>query len=157
MNKQSFFTKSSSSFVDHCSNLGPIQFYRSTLILLRMTLFYLFLLTFFLNCDLQTVTSLHFFGVVQFSSITQSCPTLCYCMNCSMPGLPVHHQLPESTQTHVHRVDDAIQPSNPVIPFTCPQSFPASKSFPMSQLFTSGGQSIGVSALTSVLPMNTQD
>ena len=49
----------------------------------------------------------------QFSSVTQSCPTLCDPMNCSTPGLPVHHQLPESTQTHVHGVGDAIQPSHP--------------------------------------------
>ena len=51
---------------------------------------------------------------VQFSSVAQSCPTLCDPMNCSKPGLPVHHQLPESTQTHVHRVGDAIQPSHPL-------------------------------------------
>ena len=51
---------------------------------------------------------------VQFSSVTQSCPTLCDPMNRSMPGLPVHHQLPEFTQTHVHRVSDAIQPSHPL-------------------------------------------
>ena len=96
---------------------------------------------------------------VQFSSVTQSCPTLCNPMNHSMPGLPVHHQLPEFTQIHVHRVSDAIQPSHPsVVPFSsCPQSLPASESFPMSQLFTSGGQSTGVSASASVLPMNTQD
>ena len=49
---------------------------------------------------------------VQFSSVTQSCPTLCHPMNCSMPGLPVHHQLLEFTQTHVHWVGDAIQPSH---------------------------------------------
>ena len=48
------------------------------------------------------------------SSVAQSCPTLCHPMNRSTPGLPVHHQLPESTQTHVHRVDDAIQPPNPL-------------------------------------------
>ena len=48
---------------------------------------------------------------VQFSSVTQSCPTLCDPMNCSRPGLLVHYQLPEFTQTHVHRVGDAIQPS----------------------------------------------
>ena len=53
-------------------------------------------------------------GSVQFSSVTQSCPTLCNPMNCSMPGLPVHHQLPEFTQTHVHRVSDAIKPSHPL-------------------------------------------
>ena len=51
---------------------------------------------------------------VQFSSVAQSCPTLCQPMNHSMPGLPVHHQLPEFTQTHVHRVSDAIQPSHPL-------------------------------------------
>ena len=50
---------------------------------------------------------------VQFSSVSQSCPTLCNPMNRSTPGLPVHHQLPEFTQTHVHRVSDAIQPSHP--------------------------------------------
>ena len=53
------------------------------------------------------------FAVLQFSSATQSCPTLCDPMNCSTPGLCVHHQLPESTQTHVHWVSDAIQPSHP--------------------------------------------
>ena len=51
---------------------------------------------------------------VQFSSVTQSCPTLCGPMNRSMPGLPVHHQLPGFTQTHVHWVSDAIQPSHPL-------------------------------------------
>ena len=51
---------------------------------------------------------------VQFSSVAQSSPTLCDPMNCSTPGLPVHHQLPEFTQTHVHRVSDAIQPSHPL-------------------------------------------
>ena len=57
----------------------------------------------------------------QFCSVTQSCPTLCNPMNCSTPGLPVHHQLLESTQTHVHPVDDAIQPSHSVVPFSpCP-------------------------------------
>ena len=90
---------------------------------------------------------------VQFSSVAQSCPILCNPMNCSTPGLSVHQQLLEFTQTHVH---PAISFS--VIPFSsCPQWFPASGSFQMSQLFTSCGQSIGVSASTSVLPMNTQD
>ena len=94
----------------------------------------------------------------QFSSVDQSCPTLCDPMNHRTPGLPVHHQLPESTQTHVHRVSDAIQPPHPssVIFSSCRQSFPASGSFQMSQLFSSGGQSIGVSASTSLLPMNIQ-
>ena len=52
---------------------------------------------------------------VQFSSVAQSCPTLCDPINRSMPGLPVHHQLPEFTQTHVHRVGDAIQPTHPLL------------------------------------------
>ena len=51
---------------------------------------------------------------VQFSSVAQSCPTLCDPMNRSMPGLPVHHQLPEFTQTHIHRVSDPILPSHPL-------------------------------------------
>ena len=76
----------------------------------------------------------------------------------SMPGFPVHHQFPELTQTHVHWVGDAIQPSHPlVIPILFHlQSFPASRSFPMSQFFISGGQSTGVSASASVLLMNIQ-
>ena len=95
------------------------------------------------------------FGIVQFSSVTQSCLTICNSMDCNMPGLPVHHQLLEFTQTHVDWVGDATQS---VIPFSsCLQSFPASGSFSMSQLFTSSGQSIGVLASASVLPMNIQD
>ena len=94
----------------------------------------------------------------QFSLVTQSCPTLCNPMNCSTSGLPVHHQLPEFTQTHVHRVGDAIQPSHPLSSPSPPAPNPSQhQSFPMSQLFTWGGQRIGVSALASVLPMNTQD
>ena len=93
---------------------------------------------------------------VQFNH--SSCPTLCDPMDCSTPGFPVHQQLPEFTQTHVHRIGDAIQPSHPVVPFSsCLQSFPESGSFQMSQFFASGGQSIGVSASASVLPMNIQD
>ena len=92
----------------------------------------------------------------QFSSISQLCLTLCDPMDCSTPGFPVHHQLPEFTQTHVHQVRDAIQPSYPVIPFSSHlQSFPVSGSFQMSWFFTSGGQSIGVLASASVRPMNT--
>ena len=97
--------------------------------------------------------------LVQFSSVAQSCPTLCDPMDCSMPGFPVHHQLLEFAQTHVHRVGNAIQPSDPLLspsPSTF-KSFPVSGSFQMSQFFTSGGQSIGVSASASVLPMIIQD
>ena len=55
-----------------------------------------------------------FFNISQFSSVAQLCPILCDPMNCSTPGLPVHHQLPEFIQTHVHQVSDAIQPSHPL-------------------------------------------
>ena len=62
---------------------------------------------------------------VQFSSVAQSCPTLCDPMNHSTPGLPVHHQLPEFTQTHVHRVGDAIQPSHPLSSLSPPAPNPS--------------------------------
>ena len=63
---------------------------------------------------------------VQFSSVAQSCPTLCNSMDCSAPGFPVHHQLPEPTQTHVHHVGNAIQPSHPL-------SSPSPPTFDLSQ------------------------
>ena len=77
-----------------------------------------------------------------YCSVTQSCPTLCDPRDCSMPGFPVLHYLPEFTQTHVHWINDAIQPSSSVTLFSCPQSVPTSGSFPMSWLFASDGQSI---------------
>ena len=64
---------------------------------------------------------------VQFSSVTQSCPTLCDAMNHSTPGLPVHHQLPEFTQIHVHRVSDAIQPSHPRSSLSSPAPNPSQR------------------------------
>ena len=92
---------------------------------------------------------------MQFSSVSQSCPTFCDSMNRSTPGLPVHHKLLEFTQTHVHWVSDAIQPFHP-------QSSPSPPAANPSQHqglfhFAWGGQSIGVSVLASVCPMNTQD
>ena len=96
----------------------------------------------------------------KFSSLQSlSRVRLCDSRDCSTPGLPVHYQLPEFTQTHVHRVGDAIQPSHPLSSPSPPalNLFPASGSFPVSQFFTSGGQSIWVSASASVLPMNIQD
>ena len=96
------------------------------------------------------------FSSVQFSHSVVS--------NSMWPHEPQHARppcpspTPRSTKTHVHWVSDVIQPSSSAVPFSsCPQSFPASGSFPMSQLFASGGQSIGVWASTSVLPMNIQD
>ena len=105
------------------------------------------------SCIMKTMQ-----GSVQFSSVAQLCLTLCDPMEWSKSGLPVHHQLPEFAQTHVHRVGDAIQPSHP-LSSPSPSTFnlsPASGSFQISQS-ASGGQSIGVSASTSVLPMNIQD
>ena len=83
---------------------------------------------------------------------------LCHHTDCSTPGFSVLHDLPECAQTHLHCINDAIQPSHPLSPpSSCLQSFPASGFSPMSQLFTSGGQSTGVSASASALPMNIQD
>ena len=87
----------------------------------------------------------------QFSSVTQLCPTLCNPMDCSTPRLPVYPNLCPSSQWCHPTISS-------VVPFSSHlQSFPASGSFQMSQFFTSGGQSIGVSASASVLPMNIQD
>ena len=112
----------------------------------------------------------HFLGVLEannnliasfliccYCSVAKSCSTLCHPMNCSTSGFPVLHYLPESAQTYVHWICDAIQPSHPL-------STPSSPAFNLSQhkgLFkwvtSSGGQSIGASASASVLPVNIQD
>ena len=78
--------------------------------------------------DKEVVVHMHngIFSLIQFSSVTQSCLTLCDPMDCSTPGLRVHPQLPEYTQTHVHRVSDAIQPSHPL-------SSPSPHAFNLSQ------------------------
>ena len=76
---------------------------------------------------------------VQFSSVAQSCPTPCDPMNCSTPGLPVHYQLPEFTQTHVHQVSDAIQPSHPLLSPSPAPNPSQHQSFPMSQPVHSKG------------------
>ena len=130
----------------------------------------------------------HQFSTVQFSSVAHSCLPLCHPMNRNTPGLPIHHQLPEFTQTHVHQVSHAslfatpwtaacqaslsitnsrsllkltsiksVMPSNHIIlsrPLLLLLIFPSIRYFPMSQFFTSGGQSIGVSTSASVIPMN---
>ena len=91
-------------------------------------------------------------------SVAQSCLTLCNPMDCSIPGFSVLHCLPDFAQL---MSIELVMPSNHLIlchPFlSCPQSFPASGSFPMNQLFTSGGQSIGASTSASILAMNIQD
>ena len=102
-----------------------------------------------------------FFSHCCCCSGSKSCLTLCDPMDYSTPGFPVHHQILELAQTRVHWCQWCHPTiSSSVIPFSsCLQSFPASgnDAFQMSQLFTSGGQRIGVSASASVLPMNTQD
>ena len=87
-----------------------------------------------------------------------SCVWLCELMHCSTPDLSVSHYLLEFAQVHGHWICDAIQPSHPLLPSSpfAFKSFPASESFPMSLLFTSGGQSIRASASASILLMNIQ-
>ena len=87
--------------------------------------------------ELKTEKYVSFTVKAAFSSVQSlSHVRLCDPMNRSTPGFAVHQELPEFTQTHVHRARDAIQPSHPLVPFSsCPQSLPASESFPMSQLF----------------------
>ena len=100
--------------------------------------------------------SLWHHDVVVHCSVAKSCTAFCDPMDCSKPGFPVHYLL-EFAQTHVRWVSDAIRPSHPLPPFSsCPQSFPASGSFPVSQLFASCGQNIGASTSVSVLPVNIQ-
>ena len=108
---------------------------------------------------LRSVVSLKISANVSVSSVTQFCPTLCDPMNCSTPGFPVHRQLPMLAQTHVYWVNDAIQPSHPLSsPSPAFNLFQhQGQNFPVSQFFTSGNQSIGVSASASVLQVNIQD
>ena len=92
---------------------------------------------------------------VQFSSVTQSCPTLCNPMNCSTPGLPIHHQLPGFTQTHVHRVGDAIQPSHPLL--LLPLIPPSIRVFSNESTLRMRWPKYWSFSFSVSLPMNTQD
>ena len=92
------------------------------------------------------------------SSVAQSCLTHCNPMDCKTPGLPVHHQILELAQTHVHWVGDTIQPFYPLSSPSPAFNLSQHQGFnPMSQFFASDGQSIGASASASVFPMNIQD
>ena len=88
--------------------------------------------------------------------VAQSRLTLCDPMDSSKPGFPVLHCLPGLVQTHVHSVGDAIQPPHLLTSLLLPSIFPSIRVFPVSRLFTSGGQNIGASASAWVLPMNSQ-
>ena len=119
---------------------------------------------FFFNLDIRPLNgSTQPFSLFsfQFSSVVQLCLTLCDPMDCSpglMLGLPVHHQLPGFTQTHVHRVCDAIQPSHPLLPLLLlPSIFSGIRVFSNESGLHTAGKSIGVSASALVLPMNIQD
>ena len=108
-------------------------------------------MTFSYDYRILSVDHLHW---VQFSSVAQSCPTLCDPMDCSLPGLPVHHQLLELTQTHVHWVGDAIQPSHSLLS-PSPPAFNLSQHQGLFKWVSSSHQVAKV--LEFQLPMNTQD
>ena len=91
-----------------------------------------------------------------YCSVSKLCPTLHDPLDCSLPGLPVPHHVLKTAQVHVHCISDAIQLSHP-LSLSSPSALNISGSFPMSHLFTSGGQSIGTSASASVLPINIED
>ena len=104
------------------SSLSVVTFLKSTLYVINIVIsaffslvfvFFLFFLFFLLTCVFICTMSLL---SVQFSSVAQLCPTLCDPMDCSMPAFPVHHQLPDLDQNHVHPSGDAIQPSCPLSP-----------------------------------------
>ena len=117
---------------------------------------YLFVLYICKSVSLFSCLLICFISSIQFSSSVVS--DFCGPTDCSMQVFPVHPQFPELVQIHVHQVSDAIQRSHSLSsPDSCLQSFPASGSFPVSQFFASGGQSIGVSASASVFPMNIQN
>ena len=106
-------------------------------------------------CTLGQCSSTH---SNQIRSVAQSCPTLCDPMNRNKPCLPVHHQLPEFTQTHVRGVSDAIQPSHPLSSPSPPAPNPSQhQSLSNESTPRMRWQSTGVSALASVLPKKTQD
>ena len=125
----------------------------------------LFFLFFFFNWGIAAYNVVLVFSVwqsesaIQFSWVAQLCPALCDPMNCSTPGLPVHHQLLESTQTHVHWVSDAIQPSHPLLSPSplMPSIFPSIRIFSNESALCIRWQSIGGSTSTSVPQVNTQD
>ena len=96
----------------------------------------------------------HFISSVQFTSVTQLCPTICDPMDCSTPGLPVHHQLPELAQTHINRVSDAIQLH---LLLLLPSIFPSTRVFSKESVLRNSWPKYWSFYFSSVLPMNIQD
>ena len=145
----------------HCSSQDSLLYHWTYLI----TFYKVFLMLGLENTHTHkhTHTHTHIYIYIwerESTVVVQSCPNLCNLMDCSMPVFPVLHRLLEFVQTHVHWVSDTIQPSHPLLP---PSSLALNLSQHqglfqwMSQLFTSGGQSIRASASASVLLMNIQD
>ena len=145
------FARDLSSWYKSCFSLDDLKMFSFSLTFNILTIVYVgedfFIFTLF---------GIQWVSLAQFSSVTQSCLTLCDPMDCTTPGLLVHHQFHSLLKLMSIM---SVMPSNHLIlchPLSsCLQSFPASGSFQMSQLFASGGQNTGVSALTSVLPKNT--
>ena len=121
-NKEKAFPRVTPPKIKHSSHFVPVYVPQNSYCIYNLHFVFKF------NVISKVLPMVYIGNSVQFSSVAQSCPTLCDPMNHSTPGLPVHHHLPEFTQTHVHWVGDAIQPSHPLLsPFSSwPQSFPAS-------------------------------
>ena len=110
-------------------------------------------------CQLEATSWRHRTSIlrnVQFSLVTQSCPTLCNSMDCSMPGLHIPHHLPNVAQDHVRCISDTIQPSQPPMPSSSPLNLSQHQGLSQRVNSSSGDQSIGASASASVLPMSIQ-
>ena len=103
-----------------------LQHHSSKASILRSSVFFTVQLSHpYMTTGKTTVLTRGIYSSVQFSSVVQACPTLCHPMIGSMPGLPVHHQLPEFTQIHIHRVSDTIQPSHPLLSPSSPAPSPS--------------------------------
>ena len=107
-NKEKAFPRVTPPKIKHSSHFVPVYVPQNSYCIYNLHFVFKF------NVISKVLPMVYIGNSVQFSSVAQSCPTLCDPMNHSTPGLPVHHQLPEFTQTHVHWVGDAIQPSHPL-------------------------------------------
>ena len=160
-------------FCQHCGNTSSTPYLQSLFSCPAFFLVCLIVLDIIFYIDMFTVSFttaltcwrefyllLYVLGLksVQFSSVSQSCPTLCNSMRCSNPGLPVYHQLPEFTQTHVHWVSDAIQPSYPLSsPLFLPSIFPSIRVFSDESALPIRWPNYWCFSFNIILSMNTQD